>query len=307
MLKAAIAAVAVLVALQTPPPPAQTPPTTPAQTTTPAGQQPPDPQRPTPDTPPPAQEPPATVPTPPPVTPETKAQDPEATQKDTAPAEAGSEDRWWSLTLNDLLTLALAGIVGAIAFIQMRRMGEANDHIRTVERAWVTMNHRRPGIMIDGTGRVSVAVIVKNSGRTPAQVTDVYQKALIVKRGTRLPKSPDYLPKHEEDEERHAYLVADGDIQVVADLPHDVADKKYSIGGKDATHDVYVIGYVDYIDSFGVHHRSGYARVYHPDTDDINRYKNKEAFRKRDNLIFVSNANYNYDRVRRRGEGDDWD
>src|SRR5262245_31034055 len=197
MLKAALAVTAVLVALQTqPPPPTQTPPTTPAQTTTPA-----DPPKPTPDTPPPVQEPPATVATPPATTPDTKAQDPEAAQKHAA--DAGSEDRWWNLSLNDLLTLALAAVVGAIAFIQMRRMGEANDHIRTCERAWGTMNHRRPGIVIDGAGRVSVAVIVKNSGRTPAQVTDVYQKALIVKRGTRLPKSPDYSPKHEEEEERH--------------------------------------------------------------------------------------------------------
>jgi hypothetical protein len=60
---------------------------------------------------------------------------------------------------------------------------------------------------------------------------------------------------------------------------------------------LYVVGYIDV---FGGHHRGGYARVYDPalETGPVG---------KRNNLAFVTDRAYNYDRPRRKGEGDDWD
>ena len=49
------------------------------------------------------------------------------------------------------------------------------------------------------------------------------------------------------------------------------------------TKTLYLIGYVDYTDKFGVQHRGGYARRYSPDAPD---------------LVFVTQEGYNYDRQR---------
>ena len=62
---------------------------------------------------------------------------------------------------------------------------------------------------------------------------------------------------------------------------------------------LYVVGYVDYIDVFGGHQRGGYARVYDPALDT----GPEDA---RNNLAFVTDRAYNYDRPREEGEGDDW-
>ena len=56
-------------------------------------------------------------------------------------------------------------------------------------------------------------------------------------------------------------------------------------------------GYVDYIDQFGQRHRGGYARVYDPRLD---------TEPSRNNLLFITQKGYNYDRLRKRGEGSDW-
>jgi hypothetical protein len=57
----------------------------------------------------------------------------------------------------------------------------------------------------------------------------------------------------------------------------------------------YVYGYVDYIDQFGQRHRAGYARRFKPGDSSQN-----------DNLLFVTQEGYNYDRQRQPGEGRDW-
>jgi hypothetical protein len=52
---------------------------------------------------------------------------------------------------------------------------------------------------------------------------------------------------------------------------------------------------VDYIDAFGERHRGGYARIYDPQPGVPN------------NLGFVAQDGYNYDRLRDEGEGRDWE
>ena len=63
------------------------------------------------------------------------------------------------------------------------------------------------------------------------------------------------------------------------------------------THTLYLIGYVDYIDQFGQRHRGGYARMYKPLT---------VLLQNQNNLFYVIQEGYNYDRLRKRGEGEDW-
>ena len=65
---------------------------------------------------------------------------------------------------------------------------------------------------------------------------------------------------------------------------------------------LYVFGYVDYRDLFGVRHRGGYARRYEPLVD-----KAEPNNPNRNNLVFADEPRYDYDRERKRGEGNDWD
>jgi hypothetical protein len=74
------------------------------------------------------------------------------------------------------------------------------------------------------------------------------------------------------------------------------------IAVKDHQSDLYLIGYVDYTDQFKKRHRAGYARVYRPAVDDRGGYKTDAEFEARNNLAFVTQAGYNYDRLRRRWE-----
>ena len=56
---------------------------------------------------------------------------------------------------------------------------------------------------------------------------------------------------------------------------------------------IWLFGYVDYIDAFSDHHRGGYGRRY-------------DLTRPNDNLVFVTQHGYNYDRLRKRTDGNDW-
>jgi hypothetical protein len=58
-----------------------------------------------------------------------------------------------------------------------------------------------------------------------------------------------------------------------------------------------LLAYVDYIDAFNEHWRTGYARRYlhHVDQPGL------------DSLFVEPKKGYNYNRIRQRGEGMDWD
>ena len=59
---------------------------------------------------------------------------------------------------------------------------------------------------------------------------------------------------------------------------------------------LHYVAYVDYIDKFGIRHRSGYGRTYNPAPVGFGGH----------NLIFITQHGYNYDRERKEGEGNDW-
>lgn len=139
-------------------------------------------------------------------------------------------------------------------------------------------------------------VQVTNCGSTPARVTDVRLRFLSLPVAERLPAVPDYgaQPKAAP----HFFLVGN-DHFFHTDWVNIGATAK---AAKDGAVQMWVLGYVDYIDTFGQRHRSGYARVYNH-TLDVGRCAPGEL---RTNLEFVTQDSYNYDRPRERGEGNDW-
>jgi hypothetical protein len=198
-------------------------------------------------------------------------------------------------------TLGLAGIAGLQLFVfgwqgwQLRRTVSA---FIGSERAFVKMSHPSPGIVPHAdTGLFWFEIEIKNFGRTPATVSDVLLNRLVLPSGSALPDIPPY--ERQSGPVPRAFLAAQEGMfyrrfyQIT---------QEEMIAVKDHQSDLYLIGYVDYTDQFRKKHRAGYARVYRPAIDDKGDSTDAQ-FAARNNLMFVTQEGYNYDRVRLPAEG----
>jgi hypothetical protein len=210
---------------------------------------------------------------------------------------------WWQLriitrTIKPTEDAANAAKNAANAAIDQAKTAVA------AERAYVTIAHMSPGLDIQkdekGASWGWVTVRVKNFGRTPARVTDVLLKPIILPKDEILPDIPNYARKRETRKIPKGFIVSNDEI---------FYGETYSLlpGIEAGTHKFWLCGYVDYIDQFGQRHRGGYARVYDAPSDSRGRYRDDKDFETRNNLRFVQQDGYNYDRPRQKGEGNDWD
>jgi hypothetical protein len=200
-------------------------------------------------------------------------------------AESTSE-RWTAISTT--LLAIITGLLSWIAFKQERTT-------RAELRAYVKLSHTSPGVSLDIVRQsVAASFQVRNAGRTPAYVTDVIVTPVVLPNDQRLPDSPRYTDIEGYPWAR-AFLVT-GDHIVVA-LPFELREAAAVAKGELT---LYFVGYVDYIDAFNTRHRGGYARVY-----DLRR--DAGPIEHRNNLVFVNDSAYNYDRRRRLGEGRDWE
>ena len=171
-------------------------------------------------------------------------------------------------------------------------MSQANETTKTIERAYVKLSHISPGIEFFPDGMFVARVEVKNFGNTPASVTDVMLKAVVLNYGELLPEKPNY-DRVRSQSDYYAFLVA-GERFIYWNpeaFRVDIADVPRIL--KEGSRVLYLIGYVDYTDKFGVKYRAGYARRYWPKADEE---IDPELFAKRNNLFFVTQQGYNYDR-----------
>lgn len=222
------------------------------------------------------------------------------TNSDDAKPNADAESTRWSDPIS-IFTGLLVAVTGGLILVGWRQVQTA----RTIERAYVKMSHFPPGlIIVRDTGICWVRVSVKNYGRTPARITGAILKLVPLPNSESLPVIPDY--RIERAQEQHKVFLVAGDEFFfsqwfnkleVANLP-DVES-----GGTK----LWVYGYVDYIDKFEQRHRAGYARVYDRIADARSSYRSDEEFEKRSNLVFFPQEGYNYDRRRKKDEGDDRD
>jgi len=191
-------------------------------------------------------------------------------------------------------------VVGAIqaAFIcfQLLFIWRQEASTRTIERAYVKMSHNFPGLVRESAlGPFSINMKVENFGNTPSETTDLVLQLFCTDKDELLPDIPHYAPENKNKPPLRAFLVAGEHFNYTVgkafSVPVEVLEK-VRIGERK----LYLIGYVDYIDKFKRRHRAGYARLfeYHAATDA-------------NNLIFVTQKGYNYDRQRKKGEGSDWD
>jgi hypothetical protein len=161
---------------------------------------------------------------------------------------------------------------------------------RTIERAYVSMTHRLPGLvhLPPPDSVLGFTVDMRNVGQTPATITDSVLNILILREAGQLPPVPPYT--NSGIQPPSAFLYKDGFVEGERRFPVSIEDwEDLNSGAKR----LILIGYVDYIDQFGQRYRSGYAGRFDPRSPD-------------NNLLAVITRGYNYDRKRQQGEGNDW-
>jgi hypothetical protein len=162
-------------------------------------------------------------------------------------------------------------------------------HNRRVERAYIKMSSLvPPGVVFGPEGRIEVTIEVRNHGITPGRVTDLVGTANTCPLDQNMPPVPNYA--RSPAIAPTAFLVANDFVATTSwlTLAKDQAEQAQRGECK-----LFVFGLVDYVDQFDQRHRSGFGR----------RYVRGQTG---NNLVFMEEAGYNYDRVRRPGEGNDW-
>ena len=204
--------------------------------------------------------------------------------------------------VNSAAITAVATIfIAAFTLTLWLTTGRQLEHNRVVERAYVTMSHVTPtrdvtrdwnALRIRDDGMAIVRIQFKNRGRTPAEVIGGRFKLERIRGNDEPPLQPIYTGHGSVRFDVSYFLVADAEFIFDFDL-----ELPFPIGAlisvENGTDKLWLIGYVDYRDKFGDVHRAGYARRYEPRVIG-------------NNLTFVTQTGYNYDRPRLRGKGDDW-
>jgi hypothetical protein len=218
---------------------------------------------------------------------------------------------WWSAFVASLDThsgslIALFTFVLAVATIYLWRETRnaskiALEHARALtlsERAYVKISHTSPNLIREDC-KFTAIFDIKNYGRTPATVTDVVYNHLVLMKNESLPLTPKY-DRSGTDVVR-AFLVTGEEFS--SGYPLSVSQEEF-IAIESKAKNLFIYGYVDYIDQFGNHYRAGFARQYDPTPIKI---INAGVVQGYSNLFFVNQPGYNDDRIRKHGEGNDWD
>ena len=169
-----------------------------------------------------------------------------------------------------------------------------SEALMSAERAYVKMSHNLPGLHIEKENNLfEITIEIKNHGRTPTTVTDVVIDAKLLENGVLLQKP---FPFRQENREAvpSAFLVTQEAFTITKCFPLRGDNMKDTMF---FAKKLWIFGHVDYIDTFGNRYRGGYVRTYNPHLDDG----------KKNNLVYMNEDQYNYDRQRKNGEGNDWD
>ena len=101
------------------------------------------------------------------------------------------------------ITAIATGVIGIFSFTLWHTNRQQLRHSRVVERAYVKLSHIKPGLTVKQDGKFWVQIKAKNFGQTPARVTDILLKPLILPKNEKLPNVPDYNGKPEKKRLKH--------------------------------------------------------------------------------------------------------
>lgn len=163
----------------------------------------------------------------------------------------------------------------------------ASSHV--MERAYVNMSHKPPGLHFDPDGKghpgfLGAILVITNHGRTPARVigTSVGFHVFPLLPENSLPTAPPY--RSEDQIPVEFFLMPTGKFFQGNPRVHLLTDEQLR-DIQDGQLGLWLLGYVDYIDIFERPHRGGYARRYEPAMHATGR----------PNLVFETQRGYNYD------------
>jgi hypothetical protein len=110
-----------------------------------------------------------------------------------------------------------------------------------IQRAYVKISHSLPGVEVNPSGNFWLQASIKNFGQTPARVTDIVIKPVVVARHEPLPTIPDYTCEDTGPPLR-AFLVKDDEFF----LPRHFLIAQHQMKQvREHSADLYVIGFVD--------------------------------------------------------------
>jgi hypothetical protein len=197
--------------------------------------------------------------------------------------------------------MVIAAFQAWFFWIQLSRMKESNEtaskaaqaalnqseRSMATERAYVRINYKGIGIKHDPKDNFfTVDFEIKNWGRSPANMTDARFRASEIECGAALPFE---FPDEERESFPNAFLAPGGSA-------HEIS-KTFPVGNKadnliQNDKQVWVFGYVDYIDSFEKRWRSRFVRKY--------------VHRTGENLTYNREAHDEFEHERAPGVGIDW-
>jgi hypothetical protein len=200
------------------------------------------------------------------------------------------------LSISTILLVIVTGGLVLLARYQLRTT-------QTTTRAYVRISSCSPGIVFfDRTfppPAVACKLEIKNYGETPAHITDIIIHAYKSEVRQLLPYPPDFTGA-KRYKCSSAFLVR-GESIFYQFYDEAILNKMSieDIKGEKVILNLY--GYVDYTDAFGKCHRGGFGQNYYAAYDDSTKYTTDE-FPRRNNLTFLMQAGYNYDRQRKGNE-----
>lgn len=163
------------------------------------------------------------------------------------------------------------------------------DAVMLSERAYVTASIEKPGLKMNNE-IFEISVSILNHGHTPASVSNVVIDAVALENGEPLverePQNREVVPR--------AFLVPRDSFPYSRHFPlREPLRSEVTSQAKT----LWIFGYVDYTDTFKTRYRYGFARIYVPalDGSSNNLCRSNEG-----------NAWSDYDRLRVKGEGNDW-
>jgi hypothetical protein len=81
---------------------------------------------------------------------------------------------------------------------------------QSIDRAYVKLSHTPEGMYPDATGMFHVRMRAHNSGGTPADITKMMVKPVLLLNSKKLPTKPDY--RRAQTEQHRAFLFAKGEV-----------------------------------------------------------------------------------------------
>lgn len=179
-----------------------------------------------------------------------------------------------------------------------------SNSVMLAERAYIKMSHRKPGFVLVSKNQFAwLTPQIKNYGNTPGEITDALMSIAILPNLEALPNVPAYVRAENHPVGAQAFLVSGEELGI----PFPFSLGRQAISEiESATKLLFVFGYVDYVDAFKIPHRAGYGRIYEPQNEIRANFRSDEDFEGRNNLVYITKRNYNYDRERTPDEGCDW-